>query len=58
MELEIAASPRNNVKPTNLKWLIAAASGKYLRNDENYQRRASEDGKYLRNEEHYDLQMH
>ncbi|KAG5520810.1 hypothetical protein RHGRI_033398 [Rhododendron griersonianum] len=42
MELEIAASPRNNVKPTILKWLVAAGSSKYLRNDGNYQRRASE----------------
>ncbi|KAG5541013.1 hypothetical protein RHGRI_021037 [Rhododendron griersonianum] len=27
MEPEIAAALRNNVKPTNLKWLVAAASG-------------------------------
>ncbi|KAG5532346.1 hypothetical protein RHGRI_026843 [Rhododendron griersonianum] len=57
MEPEIAAALRINVKPTNLKWLEAAASGKYIRNDGNYQRRASEDGYYLRNEERYDLQM-
>ncbi|KAI8559661.1 hypothetical protein RHMOL_Rhmol04G0190700 [Rhododendron molle] len=58
MKSEIAAALRNNVKPTNLKWLVVAASGKYLRNDGNYQRRAFEDGNYLRNEERYDLQMH
>ncbi|KAF7131984.1 hypothetical protein RHSIM_Rhsim09G0148500 [Rhododendron simsii] len=36
MEPEIAAALRNNVKPTNLKWLVAAALGKYLRSDGNY----------------------
>ncbi|KAI8571476.1 hypothetical protein RHMOL_Rhmol01G0122900 [Rhododendron molle] len=56
MESEIAGSPWNNVKRNNLKWLVAVAAGKYLRNDGNYQRRASEDGNYLRNEERY-LQM-
>ncbi|KAG5565559.1 hypothetical protein RHGRI_001462 [Rhododendron griersonianum] len=58
MEPEIAAALRNNVKPTNLKWLVAAVSGKYLRNDGNYQWCASKDGNYIRNEERYDLQMH